>query len=100
MKKTAKKCTWRQLSRLLQELAEKYAEIGGNLITSDMAIVLRYEIPLKYSATVIAIRRNGVESGRTADEVREKCGSNEVFAVVKCSTSDGKTIDVVVNEKD
>lgn len=92
--------TWRGLSRILRALAEKYSAVAGNLITSDMAILLRFRIPLKYSATVIAIRRNGVESGRTADEVREKCGRNEVFAVVECSTSDGKTIDVVVNEKD
>lgn len=91
--------TWRGLSRILRSLAEKYAAIGGSLIASDMAIMLRYRIPLKYSATVIAIRRNGVESGRTADEVREKCGNNEVFAVVKCHTEDGKTIDVEVRQK-
>lgn len=92
--------TWRGLSRILRSLAEKYSAVGGSLIATDMAIVLRYSIPLKYAATVIAIRRNGVEFGRTADEVREKCGRNEVFAVVKCSTSDGKTIDIVVNEQD
>lgn len=89
----------RGLSRILLRLAKKYAPIGGTLILSDMATELRYLYPLNHCSTVIAIRRNGVESGRTADEVREKCGRNEVFAVVKCSTTDGIYIDVVVNER-